>query len=182
MTRISGKGIICSLGDSASELLQEASLCFVYPPVSSMKRQCYARKSLRVFYGLFPVRSSSDTNEKCGLKLSHCETLDYIPLIHTFPPKSSTQDLEKKKAEPVTLHFLSLNQDTVSRAYPWRCRGKKLADGVNTQALWDLSTFSEVSNLPVIREQAGKYRSSRSLIIKHDQEAVVLCNVDNNTI
>jgi hypothetical protein len=76
---IYGKGIICSLGNSASELLQEASLCFVYPPISSMNIQCYARKSSRVFYGLLPVRSSSDTNEKCELKLGHCETLDYIP-------------------------------------------------------------------------------------------------------
>jgi hypothetical protein len=30
-----------------------------------------------------------------------------------FPSKSSTQDLEKKKAEPRTPHFLTSNQDIV---------------------------------------------------------------------
>ena len=45
-----------------------------------MKIQYYARKSLKVFYGLFPVRTSSDTNEKCELKLSHCETLESLNL------------------------------------------------------------------------------------------------------
>ena len=36
------------------------------------------------------------------------------PLIHTFAPETSTQDLEKKKVEPRTPHFLSLNQDIVA--------------------------------------------------------------------
>jgi len=36
------------------------------------------------------------------------------PLIHTFAPETSAQDLEKKKAEPTTPHFLSLNQDIVA--------------------------------------------------------------------
>jgi len=36
------------------------------------------------------------------------------PLIHTFPFGNSAQDVEKKKAEPKTPHFLSLNQDIVA--------------------------------------------------------------------
>ena len=36
------------------------------------------------------------------------------PLIHTFPPKSSTQNVEKRKAEPKTPHFLGINQDIVA--------------------------------------------------------------------
>jgi hypothetical protein len=43
------------------------------------------------------------------------------PLIHTFPPKSSTQDLEKKKAEPKTPHFLSLNQNIVASPQDEKC-------------------------------------------------------------
>jgi hypothetical protein len=35
------------------------------------------------------------------------------PLIHTLLGFASAQDLEKKKAEPKTPHFLSLNQDIV---------------------------------------------------------------------
>jgi hypothetical protein len=37
------------------------------------------------------------------------------PLIHTLLKSTLPQDLEKKKAEPKTPHFLSLNQDIV----PW---------------------------------------------------------------
>ena len=33
------------------------------------------------------------------------------PLIHTFPFLNSAQDIEKKKAEPKTPHFLGSNQD-----------------------------------------------------------------------
>ena len=35
------------------------------------------------------------------------------PLIHTLLGFASAQDLEKKKTEPKTPHFLSLNQDIV---------------------------------------------------------------------
>ena len=38
------------------------------------------------------------------------------PLIHTIAPETSAQDVEKKKAEPKTPHFLSLNQDIVARS------------------------------------------------------------------
>jgi len=31
------------------------------------------------------------------------------PLIYTFPTRNPAQDIEKKKAEPKTPHFLSLN-------------------------------------------------------------------------
>ena len=40
----------------------------------------------------------------CGLR----------PLIYTFTSWDSAQDIEKKKAEPKTPHFLSLNQDIVA--------------------------------------------------------------------
>jgi hypothetical protein len=43
------------------------------------------------------------------------------PLIHTFPPKSSTQDLEKKKAESLAPHFLSLNQNIVAGSQDEKC-------------------------------------------------------------
>jgi hypothetical protein len=43
------------------------------------------------------------------------------PLIHTFPPKSSTQDLEKKKAESMTPHFLSSNQYIVACSQEEKC-------------------------------------------------------------
>ena len=36
------------------------------------------------------------------------------PLIHILLKFNLPQDLEKKKAEPKTPHFLSLNQDTVA--------------------------------------------------------------------
>jgi len=35
------------------------------------------------------------------------------PLIHTLLGFAQAQDVEKKKAEPKTPHFLSLNQDLV---------------------------------------------------------------------
>jgi hypothetical protein len=38
------------------------------------------------------------------------------PLIHTIAPETSAQDVEKKKAELKTPHFLSLNQDIVARS------------------------------------------------------------------
>jgi hypothetical protein len=43
------------------------------------------------------------------------------PLIHTFAPETSTQDLEKKKAEPKTPHFLSSNQDIVASPQNEKC-------------------------------------------------------------
>jgi hypothetical protein len=41
---------------------------------------------------------------------------DFIlhPLIHTFASETSSQDVEKKKTELKTPHFLSLNQDIVA--------------------------------------------------------------------
>ncbi len=36
------------------------------------------------------------------------------PLIHTLLESNLAQNLEKKKAEPGTPHFLSLNQDIVA--------------------------------------------------------------------
>jgi hypothetical protein len=38
------------------------------------------------------------------------------PLIHTLLEFGLAQDVEKKKAEPRTPHFLSQNQDGVSRS------------------------------------------------------------------
>ena len=43
------------------------------------------------------------------------------PLIHTFASGNSAQDVEKKKAEPKTPHFLSLNQDIVARSEKVKC-------------------------------------------------------------
>jgi hypothetical protein len=43
------------------------------------------------------------------------------PLIHTIAPETSAQDVEKKKAEPKTPHFLSLKQDIVVCSYEEKC-------------------------------------------------------------
>ena len=43
------------------------------------------------------------------------------PLIHTIAPETSVQDVEKKKAEPKTPHFLSLNQDIVFWSQKQKC-------------------------------------------------------------
>ena len=43
------------------------------------------------------------------------------PLIHTSPPETSPQEVEKKKAEPRTPHFLSLNQDAVAWPQEEKC-------------------------------------------------------------
>ena len=43
------------------------------------------------------------------------------PLIHTHPEFHLAQDFEKKKAEPKTPHFLSLNQDIVARPQMQKC-------------------------------------------------------------
>jgi hypothetical protein len=47
-----------------------------------------------------------DLSEKCELH----------PLIHTLLEFNLAQDAEKKKAEPVTPHFLSLNPDIVAES------------------------------------------------------------------
>ena len=46
------------------------------------------------------------------------------PLIHTFAPETSAQDVEKKKAELKTPHFLSLNQDIVASPQDEKCELK----------------------------------------------------------
>ena len=43
------------------------------------------------------------------------------PLIHTFPTRNFAQDVENKKAEPKTPHFLSLNQGMVAWAQEEKC-------------------------------------------------------------
>jgi len=43
------------------------------------------------------------------------------PLIHTLLGFTLAQDLEKKKAEPKTPHFLSLNQDIVASSQEEKC-------------------------------------------------------------
>jgi hypothetical protein len=43
------------------------------------------------------------------------------PLIHTPLEFYLAQDVEKKKAEPKTPHFLSLNQDIVARSQEEEC-------------------------------------------------------------
>ena len=43
------------------------------------------------------------------------------PLIHTLLDFTVAQDLEKKKGEPKTPHFLSLNQDIVAGSQKRKC-------------------------------------------------------------
>jgi hypothetical protein len=43
------------------------------------------------------------------------------PLIYTIAPETSAQDVEKKKAELKTPHFLSLNQDIVAWSQAQKC-------------------------------------------------------------
>ena len=63
---------------------------------------------------------SGYNDEICGLSppKGHCRL---HPLIHTFPTRNLTQDIEKKKAEPKTPHFLSLNQDIVAWSQEEKC-------------------------------------------------------------
>jgi len=56
--------------------------------------------------GLLKMESS-----ECGLH----------PLIHTIAPKTLAQYVEKKKAEPKTPHFFSLNQDIVASPQDEKC-------------------------------------------------------------
>jgi hypothetical protein len=46
------------------------------------------------------------------------------PLIHTLLEFAEAQDLEKKKAEPKTPHFLRLNQDIVVSPQDEKCELK----------------------------------------------------------
>ena len=41
--------------------------------------------------------------------------------MHTNAPESSAQEIEKKKAEPVTPHFLNLNQDIIAGSQEVKC-------------------------------------------------------------
>jgi len=65
-----------------------------------------------------PKNLDSDADGNSPPPVRSCEL---HPLIHTLPPKSSTQDLEKKKAEPRTPHFLSLNQNIVAWSQEEKC-------------------------------------------------------------
>jgi hypothetical protein len=49
------------------------------------------------------------------------QTVDYIPKFTFPPPEISAQEVEKKKAEPKTPHFLSLNQDIVAWSQEKKC-------------------------------------------------------------
>ena len=57
-------------------------------------------------------------NVNLPVALRKCEL---HPLIHTSPLETSAQDVEKKKAEPRTPHFLSLNQDSVAALQEQKC-------------------------------------------------------------
>ena len=61
------------------------------------------------------------------------------PLIHTIAPETSAQDVEKKKAEPVTPHFLSLNQDIVAGSQEVKCG---LKYGIFTQPRNSMKLFA----------------------------------------
>ena len=49
------------------------------------------------------------------------EKCELHPLIHTFIKFNLVQDLEKKKAESKTPHFLSLKQDIVAWSAEQKC-------------------------------------------------------------
>jgi len=59
-----------------------------------------------------------------------------------FPPGNSPQDIEKKKAEPKTPHFLSLKQDMVACSQEGKCELKyvmfSLMRSVGTPAVSDI--------------------------------------------
>jgi hypothetical protein len=54
-------------------------------------------------------------------KNSDLITAKLHPLIHTIAPETLAQDVEKKKAELKTPHFLSLNQDIVAWSQKEKC-------------------------------------------------------------
>jgi hypothetical protein len=45
----------------------------------------------------------------------------FHPLIYIFPTRNLAQDVEKKKAEPMTPHFFSLDQDIVTWSQDEKC-------------------------------------------------------------
>jgi len=61
-------------------------------------------------------KDGQSTNKKYTGKAFLVRKCRLHPLIHTSLGFAQAQDVEKKKAEPKTSHFLSLNQDVVDRS------------------------------------------------------------------
>ena len=75
-----------------------------------------------------------DSDELYKLQLNEWESKLH-PLIHTLPPRTSAPDVEKKKAEPKTPHFLSLNQDIVAWSQKRKC-GLRDVIHISGGAVW----------------------------------------------
>ena len=70
------------------------------------------------------------------------------PLIHTLPPRTSAPDVEKKKAEPKTPHFLSLNQDIVAWSQKQKCglkysHSQSLNGALKKRSRYDSAVFCD---------------------------------------
>ena len=63
------------------------------------------------------------------------------PLIHTLASENSALDIEKKKAEPKTPHFLSLNQDIVASPQDEKCGLKYFIHNPGAQSGLQMSRF-----------------------------------------
>jgi hypothetical protein len=87
--------------------------------VSTLKKQLEKDGQKSLIY--FDIAGNIEENVESDRRLENCEL---HPLIHTLPTENFTQDLEKKKAEPRTPHFLSLNQDIVAGSQEQKCRLK----------------------------------------------------------
>ena len=95
-------------------------------------RQC-SNFSCSLFVLTKKVINCQQTDLNCGMALCRDglkgEILDpndcgLHPLIHTLLEFNLAQNIEKKKAEPRTPHFLSLNHDIVARSQEEKCRLK----------------------------------------------------------
>jgi hypothetical protein len=67
------------------------------------------------------VSRKSTISKWCAKAKSESGEYRLHPLIHTRPDFTAAQDVEKKKAELKTPHFLSLNQDIVAWSQKAKC-------------------------------------------------------------
>jgi hypothetical protein len=104
------------------------------------------------------------------------------PLIHTFPLESSAQNVEKKKAEPKTPHFLSLNQDIVAWSQQEECALKYVMLSLGGQSgLQILRKKAEPKLRSVLQRHPGphidrSHLQSCSILVDNYNGVILLCN------
>lgn len=114
-----------------------------------------------------------ESEERYILPLAQRKNLH--PLIHSIPPKNSAHDLVYCQCIERSPHW----------QFSVRPVRASLVEGQLDEVMKsDICGPGPLDFPPRLgkRGQAGKHRLSCWLIVKHSQEAVVLCNIDNNTI